>query len=480
MKTYTTIKTLVFSAVIAATFTSCVKDDDWNAPEILCNNRFDAPTTTMAAFAALAPPAPNSSSYNGASTYKVPADGAPVIFDAYVVSSDESGNFYKTISFQDKPENPTVGLQMEVDKASNYADFPVGAHVRIKANGLVLGLDRGTIKIGSVDPTYAIGRIPSILVTRYLAGVCSGDNRLDIATLIPTKLASLADAQALKYINTLVTVDNVQFAETLVLPTPSTFISYIAGVGQDTDRRVEDKTGGSTIIRNSGFSTFGANLLPAGNGNLTFVVSKYNAGYQMLIRGLTDIKFTNPRIDGAPPIVGSTISYLGAFTENFESYAAAVTNFPKYVNDAAIGAKYWTVTAFGGNKYIQMTSFASSGNGGSTTNTSYFIVPLQFTGSTKLSFKTKDGFTVGGSPLKVYYTTSYTPGGAVDTTKLIDITSNFTISKDHVGGYGTDFINSGIYTFPSSATGNGYVFFSYEGSPSLTTTMQIDDIVVTQ
>ncbi|RZK65462.1 MAG: hypothetical protein EOO92_26320, partial [Pedobacter sp.] len=87
MKTYTTIKTLVFAAIVAATFNSCVKDDDWNAPEVLCNNRFDAPTTTMAAFAALAP---------ATGTYKVPADGAPVIFDAYVVSSDESGNFYKT------------------------------------------------------------------------------------------------------------------------------------------------------------------------------------------------------------------------------------------------------------------------------------------------------------------------------------------------------------------------------------------------
>ena len=91
MKTYTTIKTLVFSAIVAVTFTSCVKDDDWNAPEILCNNRFADPTTTMAEFAALAPNA------STGTTYKVPVDGAPVIFDAYVVSSDENGNFYKTI-----------------------------------------------------------------------------------------------------------------------------------------------------------------------------------------------------------------------------------------------------------------------------------------------------------------------------------------------------------------------------------------------
>ena len=141
------------SALIAGTFTSCVKDDEWSTPEILCNNRFDAPTISMADFAAKAPTS---------GTYKIPADGPAVILDGYVVSSDENGNFYKTISFQDKPVNPTVGLQIEVDKASNYTDFPAGSHIRIKANGLVLGWDRGTRKIGSVDPTYAIGRIPSV------------------------------------------------------------------------------------------------------------------------------------------------------------------------------------------------------------------------------------------------------------------------------------------------------------------------------
>lgn len=323
MKTYTTIKTLVFSAIVAATFTSCVKDDDWNTPEILCNNRFDAPTTTMADFAALAP---------ATDTYKVPATGAPVIFDAYVVSSDENGNFYKTISFQDSPVNPTIGLQMEVDKASNYADFPVGAHIRIKANGLVLGLDRGTIKIGSVDPTYAIGRIPSILLTRYLAGVCDG-NKMDIKEMIPTKLPNLNAAKADKYINTLVQVSDVQFDGELVLPTPTTYISYIAGVGQDTDRKVVGKNGNSTIVRNSGFSTFGSTLLPSKSGDLTFVVSRYNANWQMLIRGTSDVNFTNERFaagdPNAPEDPSSTAVNLfaGSDFENWATFIGSVNSF---------------------------------------------------------------------------------------------------------------------------------------------------------
>lgn len=465
---------------IAATQVSCIHDDNWDAPEITCNNKFDAPTKTMAEVVAMAPA---TTSGSGA-TYTIPTEGAPVIFDAYVVSSDENGNFYKTISFQDKPENPTVGLQIGLNKSMNYADFPVGAHIRIKANGLVIGKSTGVVQLGSKDPNYSIGRIPQSIIGRYMSGVCK-DNKLEIVEIVPTvvTLSQLSSTGGDKYINTLVKVKDAQFSDGAI--GKGLMDKDASGTAIDTNRSIEDPTG-TALIRTDGFFRT-PYVIPNKKGDITFVVSKYCTSnctyststnpYQNIIRGVSDLNLTETRTDSAPPLGGTAISYTGAFSENFESYAAGLNTFPKYVNDAFIGSKYWQVTSFGGNKYIQMTSYAGSA---STTNTSYFIVPVLLTGNTKFSFKSKDGYTVGGNPLKVYYTTSYTPGAEVDTTKLIDITSSFTISKDHVGTYGTDFINSGIYTFPSTATGNGYVFFSYEGSPTLTTTMQIDDIVVTQ
>ncbi|MBJ5686678.1 hypothetical protein JGH00_23045, partial [Salmonella enterica subsp. enterica serovar London] len=100
---------LVTGAVFAAiSITSCVQKDDWETPPINCNNKFPAATITMANFKAQAP----ASGYILINTDQ--------IFDGYVVSSDENGNFYKTISFQDKPENPTTALQIEVDRSNNY------------------------------------------------------------------------------------------------------------------------------------------------------------------------------------------------------------------------------------------------------------------------------------------------------------------------------------------------------------------------
>lgn len=462
MKINKTLKTVLMSAFIIGTFTSCVKEDEWSTPEILCNNRFDEPTISMADFAAKAPTT---------GTYKVPATGDAVIFDAYVVSSDESGNFYKTISFQDKPENPTVGLQIEVDKSSNYTDFPVGSHIRIKANGLVLGWDRGTRKIGSVDPTYAIGRIPGIILTRYLAGVCNGNNRLDVANLVPTKLTSLNDAKVEKYLNTLVTIDNVQFSKSEVEPTVKTFINYIAGVGQDTDRNLDDKVGGTAVIRNSGFSTFGAQPLPTKSGQITFVVSRYNTTWQMLIRGLNDINFTKDRF--ATGILGGTnITYTGSFSENFESYAVDASLFPKYLNYAVLGNRYWQVKTFSNNKYIQMS--ANAGSGGYQ---NLFMVPIDFTAANTLAFRVNVGF-YNGDALKVYTTTNYTPGSDISTATLTDITSSFTIPKTPTSGYGV-LTPAGTYNIPATVTGNGFIVFKYEGAnPGVTTTIQIDDIVV--
>jgi hypothetical protein len=411
---------------------------------------------------------------------KAPATGTlkittDQIFDGYVISSDEQGNFYKTISFQDKPKNPTVGLQIEVDKSSNYADFPVGTKIRINANGLVLGTDRGVIKLGSVDPTYPIGRIPAPLFANYISAVCN-NGKAEIATIIPLALNSLSEAMKRTNINKLVTVPNVQFADgEVLLPTGAkTYINFTP-VKDDTDRDIEDSSGNSSVLRTSGFATFGATQLPIGKGNLTFVVSRYNTSYQMIIRSLNDVQLTNPRTDNAPPKGGTAISYAGAVTlENFTSYPTGATSeaFPKYINDPVIGNRYWRVASFGTNRYIQITAFGTT----SPVRT-FFIVPVNFSNMNKLSFQTKDGY-YNGDVLKVYYSTNYIPSGDVSKATLTDITSSFSIAKGTTSGYAANFTNSGFWTKPAALSGNGFILFEYFGNASLTTTMQIDNIKI--
>lgn len=455
-------KTAFVIAISAFTVSSCVNKDEWDTPPINCTNKFDAPNISMADFKALAP----------STGYLLITDDK--IFDGYVISSDENSNFYKTISFQDKPENPTAGLQMEVDRASNYADFPVGAHIRINAKGLRVGLDRGTVKIGSVDPTFAIGRIPSVLFSRYISAVCNGST-MDIATIKPTQLTNLSFAMNEKYINTLVSVPNIQFNIADLYPVNKTYVDYVGGVAADTDRKIEDNAGGSTVLRNSGFVTYGSTLLPKGSGTITFVVSKYNANYQMLIRSLDDVKLpaTGTRFDPTPPKGGTAITYPTTLNETFESFSGNLLEvFPPYINDPVLGNRYWQLRSFSNNNYIQIGA-----NSGSGPYESFFIVPVTFTPGKKLTFDVNVGFW-NGDALKVYTSTDYTALGDVTSATLTDITSNFTIPKVPVSGYG-NFGPAGTYTLPATLSGKGFVMFKYAGNGSgVTTTIQLDKIAV--
>lgn len=456
-------KTAFAAAGVLAALSSCVKNDDWENPPIVCSNKFEAANISMADFAAQVP----------ATGYKLITTDQ--IFDGYIVSSDAQGNFYKTISFQDKTVNPTVGLQIEVDKASNFQDFPVGAHIRINAKGLRLGLDRGSVKLGSEDPNFAIGRIPQALLGRYVSGVCNG-NGLDIQTLIPTKLNSLNDAKQPNLINTLVSVSDAQFSMSEIFPVQKKYLDYDAGgQGLDTDRNIEDKLGGSAIIRNSGFFKNGGELIPKGSGTVTFVVSRYNSTWQMLIRSLSDINFSSDRVDAAPPKGGTQIAYSGAFLEDFESYPTSPTNlevFPKYVNDPFLGNRYWQLKTFSSNKYIQLGANSGSGN-----YLTYFAVPVDFTAANTLKFDVNVGFW-NGNALKVYYTTNYTPLGDISAATKVDITSAFTIPQAPASGYGT-LAPAGTYTLPAGLTGNGFILFEYTGNGSgVTTTLQLDNIQI--
>lgn len=446
--------------------TSCINNEEWDVPSLVCQNKFAAQTMSLADFVSLAP---------ASGTITITDD---VIIDGYVISSDEKGNFYKSIVFQDSPSNPTVGLQLEVNKSSNYADFPVGAHIRINAKGLVLGKDRGTIKLGSVDPTFAIGRIPDSQLANHISIVCE-NGKADIRTITPLVLNSFSEAKSEKYINTLVTVNNAQFSDSEVLGSEGvkTFINLSPKA--DTDRELADADGGTAVLRTPQYADYGGEKLPTGKGAITFVVSRYNTNYQMLIRNISDIQFTQERADVAPAKGGNALSYLVAGNvEDFNSYTAtgeASETFDKYYNDPVLGNRYWRIASFRGAKYIQL----GLGAGTKPAAKTYFVVPVDFDKMTSFSFKSKDGYNTDKtkSVLSVYYSKDYQPNSLTAT--LVPMTGLKISDVAPANGYATDFMDSGIWTKPNTLTGKGFIIFEYNGGRDRpNTTIQIDDITI--
>ena len=279
---------------------SCVQDDDYATPPIECN--LPQANISLADLVAKAT----------AGGIKLDANGAvaeELIVKAYVISSDETGNFYSTISLQDKVENPTTGIQIEIAGDKLFNNYPIGAQVQINLKGLVVATDRGVMKIGSVDPKYPVGRIPSTVISTYMVKTCE-----PIQAIKPKVVTSLADALKPANLNTLVTIEGIQFKQ------PEIDKTY--GTATETVNRVlVDKKGRETDLRNSNFATWVGDALPNGSGAITVVVSKYNSTYQLFIRDTKDVKFDQARFtilpEGVEEIKGTKEDFELAKKNNY-------------------------------------------------------------------------------------------------------------------------------------------------------------------
>ena len=101
-------------------FNSCVQDDEYSIPPMDCTGM-----ETNKFIADLIADVEASSEANNLVYYTEDA-----VLEGYVISSDETGNFFKTISIQNDPTNPTSkGIQIEIDAYSLYAQYPLGSKI---------------------------------------------------------------------------------------------------------------------------------------------------------------------------------------------------------------------------------------------------------------------------------------------------------------------------------------------------------------
>ncbi len=277
----------VFFFAFAAMFlTGCVHDENYNTPDITAGQCAQlTPTLTLAQVKAL---------YTKNSVYTFPADSKDII-EGFVSSSDETGNIYKTIYIQDKPENPTQGFTIAVDAVSTYLSYSQGSKIYIKLAGLTIGEYGGLMQLGKLNGTETnpteVSRIPEKLVPSTIIRSC--DKRETIVPKVMTlnELGTAAD----QYLGVLVKIKNAEFDQ-------SVLCMQYAPEGTSVDRRIIDPTKASIstrVVRNSGYASFASKTMPAGNGDFVGILSKYNSVYQFYIVRDSDLKMDSfPRLDG--------------------------------------------------------------------------------------------------------------------------------------------------------------------------------------
>lgn len=406
------------------------------------------------------------------------------VIEGYVVSSDQGGNFYKTLYLVNA--DGSKGFSVQINKTDLYVDYPVGKKVFVKLNGLYTQIRSNTLQIGALF-NGNVGQIDGASIGQYIAKGCEQKTE---AELTNTLLLSNAISDA--NIGKLIELDAVQFNDAAV---GDKYYDAANVIGGQTNHIITDAQGNTVIFRTSSFAEYADLVVPGNSGKIKGILTKFNSDYQFIARRTSDINLTGARFtvggggnpnpgQSATAIGGTNIVYATSLNETFESYATQptgtvnytpgqYTTFTNYVNDAVSGPRYWGMAAFSGNKYIQMSAHNTNSNA-----KTYFIIPVNFTGGRTLQFKTKDGFN-NGNVLKVYWSTAYTPNANITQSMLNDITGSFVIASGSTSGYATNYTSSGNpVSIP--ATGNGFIIFEYNGThPSgATTTMQLDDIVI--
>ncbi|MBI9040953.1 DUF5689 domain-containing protein [Lutibacter sp.] len=300
MKNNKTIKFTTSLVLLISVFAGCVKDQDFSTPNVDCDEPLLQVTNTISQVKDMY-------TFGGATVIE-----NDVIIEGYVVSSDKSGNIYKSISIQDKPENPTSAIKISIDETNLYAKYEVGRKIYVKLKGLAVGYSFGSVQIGKAV-AGELGRISSYEINNYIIRSC------EVAAIVPKKV--IINELNESMLEMLVEIENIQF-KTVDIGQAYGNVGNTATVNRvlesfDNNCNLVDEV----IVRNSGYSKFKDELLPEGKGSVVAIFSNYYEDYQLYLRDTDDVQLTQPRCDYSNVLTPTkTISeikamYTGAMIE---------------------------------------------------------------------------------------------------------------------------------------------------------------------
>lgn len=137
MKNFNVLLILISGCLV---LNSCVKTEDFQLPESKYQEiNIEGDITGISAV---------KSNFNPETEEIYVFSETNTLMEAYVVSSDEGGNFYKELVLQDKPENPTAGILLLVDDNSLFETYNFGRKIYVKLDGLALWSNNGVHQLG--------------------------------------------------------------------------------------------------------------------------------------------------------------------------------------------------------------------------------------------------------------------------------------------------------------------------------------------
>jgi len=475
MKTFR--KLHLFTLLIGLiTFSSCVE-----------NNNFDIPQTDNIAFS------PNSgdivtdiSSVIGELaqqgqifTYKSLSNSTNSRYmEGYVISNDESGNFFEQLVLQDQPENPTAGITVQIDVNPLYTYYEFGRKVFIKLDGLSVAEENGVIKIGKRDGN-SIAKISSPLRNQHVI------RDAEIATIIPLEL-NVADFSNSKE-NLFIRLTDAQFHRSEILGDRILTFASEPTDEFNGERIIETcPENNQIILSTSTFSDFKALPLPINRGSIDGILTRnfFDNFYTLIINSPEDIQFTDDvRCDpiildcGLASNEGKTILFKDNFETQIRGSLIIGNGWTNFIEKGSEGFEAYT--ANGANASLGVSARIGSFNSGDDSNIAWLITPeinLDTNISTTLSFQTSNSF-ADGSNLEVLFSNDWNgdPNSVTNASWGILTAAYIVQDSDSFSSW----FDSGFVNL-SCGTGKIHIAFRYTGNSSsdFDGTYELDNIKV--
>lgn len=428
---------ILLATVLFSTLFSCINSDNYDAPNLSGECSDLTATKTPQDVATLA----------SSTAQKYVADD---VIEAYITSSDEGGNFYKSISMVSV--DGTKGFSMPIDAYNLYTKYEPGrkVYVRMKDRYFANNSQTYSLEIGSLYNGTQVGRISGV---EYETVIKRGCTKVDENTIVNQMTISAAKNNA--NLNKLIEFDAVQFADESLGKTYFDKSLNPSATWTATNHIIKDASGASIIVRVSEFASFSTKSVPSGNGKIRGVLTRYNGDYQFMIRTENDVQLSSPRI-------------VPIFEETFANFSA----WTKY---SVSGAQVWTVDLTYGNPgaCAKMSGFASNVN---NVNEDWLISPsinLSALTSATLTFDNVCKF--AGNDIEVFISSNYSGSGAPSAATWTPLSGNL------------DTNISGSYVWKPSGpinisafTGNGNVriAFKYTSTATASKTWEVDNVKV--
>lgn len=377
----------------------------------------------------------------------------------YVISSDESGNWFEELIIQDALENPIAGVRVLVDVNPLFSRYEVGRKVFVKLGGLHIGNSNGVLTLGVTD---GLEKISAAVENDFIR------RSTEVGVLIPLEISISDFGESLE--NLYIRLSDIQFIREETIDALFTFAAESTDEF-DGERTLMSCTSNRTVILStSTFSDFKALSLPTGKGTIDGVLTRNFFGdvFNVAINDPSAIIFDQTdRCDPAQIDCGvaSSAGSVVLFEDFFETQN---TNQPisgnGWTNFQQEGTQSWEAFASTGqNASLGISARIGSFMSDDASTISWLVTPqlnLDAQDGETLQFMTSNSFS-DGSTLELLFSSDWDGVPENIPTATWDIFPVAVIVNDD--DFFGDWIDSGIVNL-SCIEGVGYIGFRYIGS----------------